>query len=369
MMDEIDKLASDFRGDPASALLEVLDPEQNNAFSDHYLDAAFDLSKIMFITTANQLEPIPPALLDRMEVLNIPGYSEEEKLLIAQRHIIRRLMTEHGLRKQDIAFTPDGIRTIISEYTREAGLRNLEREMARVCRKVAVRRAGGKRGNVSITPQKVHELLGPPIFHNDIMDKDSQPGVVMGLAWTPSGGDVLFIEAARMAGKGNLILTGKLGDVMQESARAALSWIRAHERKLNIDSKVFQNNDLHIHFPEGAIPKDGPSAGITMIVTLVSLLTNRPISSKLAMTGELTLRGRVLPVGGIKEKMLAARRFGITDVILPKQNENDLIELPPEIKRDLAFHPVETIEQALAIAFPANGKLPAGKKIVHTKKK
>ncbi|MHC4886657.1 MAG: endopeptidase La [Planctomycetota bacterium] len=355
MMDEVDKLANDFRGDPASALLEVLDPEQNHAFSDHYLDVPFDLSNVMFIMTANNVGTIPPALRDRMEVLSIPGYSEEEKLKIATRHLVKKLLPEHGLTRKEIKFTVPGIRSIIGNYTREAGLRNLEREMAKVCRKVAVRVAEKRSGVSTIDAHKAHDLLGPKKFHGEAADRTRMPGVSVGLAWTATGGDVLFLESTRMPGKGNLILTGQLGDVMKESARAALSWIHTHSKAFGLadrEEDIFSKSDIHLHFPEGAIPKDGPSAGITVVVNLISLLTEAPVRPKLAMTGEMTLRGQVLPVGGIKEKMLAARRSGIKTVILPKANESDLKELPPEVKRDLSFHPAETIQEALALAFP-----------------
>ena len=361
MMDEIDKLASDFRGDPASALLEVLDPEQNKDFSDHYLDVAFDLSKVMFITTANDLSTIPAALLDRMEVLNLPGYAEEEKIQIAKRHMLKDLVKENGLKPRDIEFTPQGLRAVVAEYTLEAGVRNLERELSSICRKVAVRKAEGKRTPVTVTRRKVVELLGPPRFHNETADRGRTPGIAVGLAWTSTGGDVLFIESTRMPGKGGLMLTGQLGDVMQESAKAALSWIRSHMEQFKLEPEVFEKSDFHIHFPEGAVPKDGPSAGITMITSLISLLTDRPIADKLAMTGELTLRGKVLPVGGIKEKMLAARRYGIRHVILPKQNENDLVELPEEVKKDLSFYPVDNIKDVLRIAFDLSLGKPSRK--------
>ncbi|MBN1256624.1 MAG: endopeptidase La, partial [Planctomycetes bacterium] len=354
MMDEIDKLASDFRGDPASALLEVLDPEQNNSFSDHYLDVAFDLSNVMFITTANQVDTIPPALHDRMEVLPIPGYSEEEKLQIARHHLVKKVLGAHGLKNSQIRFNLKGLQKIITDYTREAGLRNLEREMSAICRKVAVKIAKGITKPVGIDAAMVQKLLGSPKFHPELANRVKTPGICVGLAWTATGGDVLFIESTRMHGTGKLILTGQIGEVMKESATAALSWIRTHSTELGIkgDGKLFSESDFHIHFPEGAIPKDGPSAGITMIVSLVSLLKQKRVPARLAMTGELTLRGRILPVGGIKEKMLAARRAGIKEVILPKQNESDLAELPKELKEDIVFHPVQSIEDALKIAFP-----------------
>ncbi|MFW5856827.1 MAG: endopeptidase La [Planctomycetota bacterium] len=390
MMDEIDKLASDFRGDPASALLEVLDPEQNDSFTDHYLDVPFDLSSVMFITTANQTDTIPPALRDRMEILRLPGYAEEEKVEIARKHLARRVLSEHGLTTRQLRFTKAGLRTVIGDYTREAGLRNLEREMATVCRKVAVRVAEGKKTAVRLTAGNAREYLGPPRRHVEAANRTKTPGVAIGLAWTPTGGDVLFVESTRMEGKGQLILTGKLGDVMKESATAALSWIRTHAHDLGLlngrpprsgreagsvkdeqttpDAEetqardLFATSDFHVHVPEGAIPKDGPSAGVTLIVSLVSLLAGRPVPPKLAMTGELSLRGRVLPVGGIKEKLLAARRAGITDVILPRQNENDLDDLPQTLRKALTVHPVETTEEVLAIAFPKGAGSPTGTK-------
>ncbi|MHC4871686.1 MAG: endopeptidase La [Planctomycetota bacterium] len=344
MMDEIDKLASDFRGDPASALLEVLDPEQNNAFVDHYLDVPFDLSNVMFITTANQIDTIPHALHDRMEVISIPGYSEEEKLKIAQRHLVKKVMPENGLLSKNISFQATGLKKVVSDYTRESGVRNLERELSNICRKVAVQVAEGKRRKFVINKDTVKEYLGAQKFHAETANRMKSPGIAIGLAWTASGGDVLFIESTKMPGKGNLILTGQLGDVMKESATAALSWIRSNAEHLKIKhyEKVFAENDFHIHFPEGAIPKDGPSAGITMVVSLISLLTNKRIPAKLAMTGEMTLRGKVLPVGGIKEKMLAARRSGIKEVILPAQCKNAWEELPDKVKKDLKCNMVET---------------------------
>ncbi len=355
MMDEVDKLGSDFRGDPSSALLEVLDPEQNYAFSDHYLDAAFDLSNVIFITTANQLDTVPPALRDRMETLHLPGYSEEEKLQIARRHLVPKVLSEHGLKKSRIRFHKVAIRRVMSDYTREAGLRNLERELASIVRKVAVKIASGKRGPFKITADSVREYLGPPKFFAETARRAEEPGVAVSLAWTPTGGSILFIESTRMAGKKNLQLTGRLGDVIKESAQAALSWIRAHAADLGIPKNFFEGSDIHIHFPEGATPKDGPSAGIALVTSLVSLLTQRRIKPRLATTGEITLRGKVLPVGGIKEKMLAARRAGIKEVIVPQDNQNDLGELPDEVQRDLSFHSVETIQEVVRIAFPETG--------------
>src|SRR5215475_8727938 len=319
ILDEIDKLGSDFRGDPSSALLEVLDPEQNNTFRDHYLDVPFDLSEVLFITTANVLDPIPPPLRDRMEVLEIAGYTEDEKLKIATDHLVSKQIKNHGLTLEQIQFSPDALRAVIRGYTREAGVRNLEREIGSLCRKVARRRAEAPAdgiGLIQITPEVVVEMLGAPKFMDEeIEERTKEPGVAIGLAWTPVGGEVLFIEASRMAGSGSLTLTGQLGDVMKESARAALSWLRMHAREYGIDPEFFKNAEMHVHVPSGAIPKDGPSAGVTMATAMASQLTGRPVRSEVAMTGEITLSGRVLPVGGIKEKVLAARRLGINEVI------------------------------------------------------
>ncbi|MGH7896408.1 MAG: endopeptidase La [Candidatus Binatia bacterium] len=347
MLDEIDKLGMDFRGDPSSALLEVLDPEQNNSFVDHYLDIPFDLSKVMFITTANYLEPVPPALRDRMEVIELAGYTEEEKLEIAKRHLIPKQRTENGLTEAYIEFTDEGLLEIIRSYTREAGLRNLEREIGRVCRKVARRVTEGKTDKVVVTLDKVHEFLGPEKFFAEVAERTGEPGVATGLAWTPMGGEILFIEATKMAGKKGLTLTGHLGDVMKESVQAALSYIRSRAEKLGLASDFFENTDLHVHVPAGAIPKDGPSAGVAMATALVSLLTNRVVRHDVAMTGEITLRGKVLPVGGIKEKALAAKRAGISTVILPKRNEKDLEELSESVRQEMTFIFVETIDEAL----------------------
>ncbi len=351
MLDEVDKLGADFRGDPSSALLEVLDPEQNNSFTDHYLDVPFDLSKVMFICTANVLDTIPPALRDRMEVLELPGYTEEEKLAIAFRYLIPRQLEQHGLTAKNLRFQKRAVRRIIREYTREAGLRNLEREIANVCRKVAKKIAMEGPATEVLTYAKVPEYLGPPRFYYEIAERTSEPGVATGLAWTPSGGDILFVEATRMPGSKQLILTGQLGDVMRESAQAALSWVRSHATDLRIDERFFDRYDIHVHVPAGAIPKDGPSAGVTIVTALVSLLTGRPVRSDLAMTGEITLRGKVLPVGGIKEKVLAAHRAGIRTVILPKRNKKDLEEVPKEVLEDIEFHFVDRVEQVLRVAF------------------
>lgn len=350
MLDEVDKLGMDFRGDPSSALLEVLDPEQNFSFQDHYLDVPFDLSKVMFITTANYLEPVPPALRDRMEVVELAGYTDEEKLEIAKRHLIPKQIKENGLTTEQIAFADEAILLVARSFTHEAGVRSLERELGRVCRKVARMVTEGQTGMMEITPAKVLELLGPEKFFSEVSERTMEPGVAIGLAWTQNGGDILFIEASRMAGKKGLTLTGHLGDVMKESAQAALSYIRSHADRLGIPSDFFENCDLHIHVPAGATPKDGPSAGITMATALASLLTGRPLRSHLAMTGEITLRGRVMPIGGVKEKVLAARRAGVTTVILPRRNEKDLEDIPLAARQELKFHFVDTIGEVLDLA-------------------
>jgi ATP-dependent Lon protease len=352
ILDEIDKLGSDFRGDPASALLEVLDPEQNSTFRDHYLDVPFDLSEVLFITTANVLDPVPPALRDRMEVLEIPGYTEEEKLTIARDHLVQKQITNHGLTAEQLTITDEALRTVIRGYTREAGVRNLEREIGALCRKAARRRAEGDESPLAITRDVVVEMLGAPTFlDEEIEERTKDPGVAIGLAWTPAGGDVLFVEASRMAGTGTLTLTGQLGDVMKESARAALSWFRAHAGAYAADPDFFKNAEIHLHVPSGAIPKDGPSAGVTMVAALASELTRRPVRGDIAMTGEITLSGRVLPVGGIKEKVLAARRVGIREVILPRQNEKNVKEdLTEELRRDLTIHYVQTVDEVLLLA-------------------
>ncbi|HEV3141003.1 MAG TPA: endopeptidase La [Vicinamibacterales bacterium] len=352
ILDEIDKLGADFRGDPSSALLEVLDPEQNNTFRDHYLDVPFDLSEVLFITTANILDPVPAALRDRMEVLEIAGYTEEEKLKIATDHLVDKQVKNHGLTPEYITFTPDSLSQIIRGYTREAGVRNLEREIGALCRKVARRRAEGNETPITITPDVVVEMLGAPKFlDEEIEERTKDPGVAIGLAWTPVGGEVLFIEASRMAGSGSLTLTGQLGEVMKESTRAALSWLRTHAKEYNIDPDFFKNAEIHVHVPSGAIPKDGPSAGVTMAAAMASELTGRPVRGDIAMTGEITLSGRVLPVGGIKEKVLAARRAGIREVVLPRQNAKNINEdLTPELRKDLVVHLVGSIDEVLALA-------------------
>ncbi|HEY6548964.1 MAG TPA: endopeptidase La, partial [Vicinamibacteria bacterium] len=352
ILDEVDKLGADFRGDPASALLEVLDPEQNNTFKDHYIDVPFDLSEVLFICTANVLDTIPPALRDRMEIIRLAGYIEEDKLHIARRHIIPRQLDNHGISAEILAFGDDALIKLIREYTREAGLRNLEREIASIIRKVARKRAEGKTETVAVTPEKVEEFLGAPYFMREEMDERTLiPGVALGLSWTAAGGETLYIEASQMFGKKGLSLTGQLGDVMKESAQTALSWVRAHARQLGIEDSFFERVDLHLHVPEGAIPKDGPSAGITLVTAIVSLLTGRPIRPRVAMTGELTLSGRVLPVGGIKEKVLAAHRLGVKEVLLPKRNEKAVKEdLPENVKSDIKIHLVSSIEEVLELA-------------------
>jgi ATP-dependent Lon protease len=356
MLDEIDKLGMDFRGDPSAALLEVLDPEQNYAFSDHYLDVAFDLSKVMFITTANILDPIPPALRDRMEVLDLPGYTEEEKLKIAKEFLVPKQVEAHGLSEKDIQFEEEALRRIALEYTREAGVRNLEREIAHICRGVARRVAEGQGAPSIIKPDDVPSYLGPVKFFSEVAERTSEPGVATGLAWTPTGGDILFVEATRMKGRKGFSLTGQLGDVMKESAQAALSYVRAKAKALKIPEDFFDHSDIHIHVPAGAIPKDGPSAGVTMFTAITSLLTGRPVRSNVAMTGEITLRGLVLPVGGIKEKVLAARRAGITTVILPRRNEKDLEEVPEQVKKDMKFHFVQRMDEVIHLALKEKPK-------------
>ncbi len=351
MLDEIDKVGADFRGDPSSALLEVLDPEQNYSFTDHYLDVAFDLSKVMFITTANILDTIPPALRDRMEVLRLSGYTQEEKVKIATRFLIPRQRKAHGLKAGNIQITNGAVKHVISGYTREAGLRNLEREIANICRGVATRIAKKETDFVKVGVKEVREYLGPVQYsYEEIKKRVSTPGVVMGLAWTEAGGDVLFVEATAMKGTGKLTLTGQLGDVMKESANAALSYIRTNAGTLKINEGIFDKTDLHVHVPAGAVPKDGPSAGVTLLTAIASLLTNTPTSRNLAMTGEITLRGQVMPVGGIKEKVLAAHRAGIKSIILPKFNEKDMEDVPQNVKDEIEFHFVDKMRQVLRIA-------------------
>jgi ATP-dependent Lon protease len=350
MLDEIDKVGSDFRGDPSSALLEVLDPEQNFSFMDHYLDVPFDLSHVMFITTANILDTIPPALRDRMEVIELPGYTLEEKIMIAKQYLIPKQIDANGLKKRHISFTKGALKLIASGYTREAGVRNLEREIATICRGVASGIAQGKIESISITIKDVPKYLGPVRVISEMSARTSIPGVAMGLAWTQTGGELLFIEATAMKGRTSLTLTGQLGDVMKESAAAALSFIRTNAEKIGVQKDFFDETDIHIHVPAGAIPKDGPSAGVTMLTSLTSLLTNRKIKKNLAMTGEITLRGLVLPVGGIKEKVLAAHRAGVKEIILPKWNEKDLEDVPGNVKKDIRFHFVNDMLEVLKIS-------------------
>jgi ATP-dependent Lon protease len=350
MLDEIDKLSASFHGDPSAALLEVLDPAQNSTFQDHYLGVPFDLSQVLFIATANVLDTIPGPLRDRMEILEVPGYIEEDKVAIAKGYLIPRQISENGLKPEQIKFTDEAIREIIRSYTREAGVRQLERELGSVCRNVATRIADGSTDPVTVTPESVIEYLGQKKFLNEIALRTSLPGVATGLAWTPVGGDILFVEATKMPGEGRLILTGQLGDVMKESAQAALSLVKSRAETLGIDPDIFKKNDLHIHIPAGAIPKDGPSAGTTLFVALVSLLTARRVSKDVAMTGEISLRGLVLPVGGIREKVLAAKRAGISYVLLPELNRRDMEEIPPGARAGMRFDFLKTVDDALSYA-------------------
>jgi ATP-dependent Lon protease len=364
MLDEIDKLGMDFRGDPASALLEVLDPEQNVAFRDHYVDVPFDLSRVLFITTANLLDTVPPALRDRMEIIELPGYTEEEKVRIAGTHLVPKQAKDHGLLGgEHIRWTDEALARLVRYYTREAGLRSLERQIASICRKVAKRRVEGRTEPVEVTPELVGELLGAPRFLlEELEERTRVPGVAVGLAWTAAGGDILFIEATRMKGGKTLTLTGQLGDVMKESAQAALSWVRSHASDLGIRYDFWDTSDIHVHIPAGAIPKDGPSAGVTMVTALASLMGQRPVKARLAMTGEITLSGRVLAVGGIKEKVLAARRAGVTTVILPRRNERNLLEdVPKPLRESMTFHLVDSVEEMLDLAL--EDALPRGGRI------
>jgi ATP-dependent Lon protease len=357
VLDEVDKIGTDFRGDPSAALLEVLDPEQNSAFRDHYLGLPYDLSEVMFVTTANMLEPIQPAFRDRMEVIRLSGYTEEEKLIICRRHLVPGQVEANGLKPSRIDFSENALKAMIGEYTREAGLRNLERTIARVCRKVARQFADGRKGKVRIIASSLEGYLGASLITRESAMEEDEVGAATGLAWTQSGGDVLFVEATTMQGRGNLILTGHLGDVMKESAHAALSYARARAPELGIPVDYFEARDVHVHVPEGAMPKDGPSAGITMATAMLSAFTGRAINSKVAMTGEMTLRGNVLPVGGIKEKVLAARRSGIHTVVLPDSNRKNLEEIPRELRRELKFvfvrHIREVFDAALTAPAPA----------------
>ncbi|MCL2340322.1 MAG: endopeptidase La, partial [Proteobacteria bacterium] len=350
LLDEIDKLGSDFRGDPSSALLEVLDPEQNATFTDHYLDIEFDLSKVMFIATANVLDTIPGPLRDRMEVVELSGYTQEEKVAIATRHLLPKQLEAHALTADDLEMPKAAIEALIASYTREAGVRNLEREIAAICRGTAAEIVRGRSGSTVVTPEKLYDFLGPQRFFPEMKTRGWGPGLATGLAWTPVGGQILFIETSKMRGQGGLILTGKLGEVMKESATAALTYIKAHATDLGVDEEVFARTDLHVHVPEGAIPKDGPSAGVAMVSSLVSVLLGRPVRQNVAMTGEITLRGDVLPVGGIGEKVLAALRAGIRELILPVLNQKDVMEIPEDIRKDVVFHYPHTIREVLEIA-------------------
>jgi len=348
MLDEVDKIGADFRGDPSAALLEVLDPEQNHSFSDHYLDVPYNLARVMFITTANILDPIPPALRDRMEVIEFPGYIEEEKLAIAKQFLVPRQMEEHGL-KDLPKFSDDSIRCLIREYTYEAGVRNLEREIANVCRKVTRTVAEGKNAPAHVTQESLFKYLGPTKFTFGIKEEKDQIGVATGVAVSDAGGDTMAVEVTLMRGKGSLLLTGQLGDVMQESAQAALSYARTHARELHLKVN-FDKLDIHIHVPEGAIPKDGPSAGITIATALISALSQRAVHRNVAMTGEITLRGRVLPIGGLRDKVLAAHRAGLTTMVIPTKNKKDLIDLPKKVQREMNFVYVDQMDQVLPVA-------------------
>jgi ATP-dependent Lon protease len=361
MLDEIDKIGTDFRGDPASALLEVLDPRQNNTFSDRYLDVPFDLSQVLFIATANYMDGVPEPLRDRMEVISLPGYTEREKLEIAKRYLVRRQLEENGLKSEQCEWQDEAFRRIINDYTHEAGVRELERRIGAVCRAVAAQVARGKAEHVTITPERVAELLGPAKYVRETKLKTSQPGVATGLAYTPAGGEVLHIEATRYPGKGSVTLTGHIGEVMKESVQAALSLLRSRDGQLGMNSEEFRKSDIHVHVPAGAVPKDGPSAGVAMFTALASLFSNRPVRPDVAMTGEITLRGLVLPIGGLKEKSLAAMRAGISTVVIPKLNEKDLVDVPEEAKQKLKFVPVENVDEVLSIALEKDGARHASK--------
>jgi len=371
MLDEVDKLGSDVRGDPSSALLEVLDPEQNFTFRDHYLDVPVDLSRVLFLTTANYLDPIPPALRDRMEVLELPGYSEEEKLQIGKRHLLPRQIEENGLADMGVNFEEAALLTLVRDYTNEAGLRNFDREIGAVCRKIARTVSESRNGNnnggaderlqdaFTVNVESIARHLGPPRFSKEDAGQAQPAGVATGLAWTPNGGEILFVEVSRMSGKKGLLLTGQLGDVMKESAQAALSFLRTNAATLGLEPDFFERTDLHLHVPSGAIPKDGPSAGVTILSAMASAMLDRPLPSGLAMTGEITLRGAVLPVGGIKEKVLAARRVGIKSLMVPERNRVDVLEIEPELRRDLRFSYVGTLNEVLALTLPDS--FPAAK--------
>ena len=350
MLDEIDKIGADFRGDPASALLEVLDPRQNHAFVDRYLDVPFDLSQVIFIATANYIDGVPEPMRDRMEVISLPGYTEREKLEIAKKYLVRRQLEENGLKPEQCEWQEDAFRRIINDYTHEAGVRELERQIAAICRGVAAQIARGKRERVTITPELVAEMLGPARYVRETKLKTSKPGVVTGLAYTPAGGEVLHIEATRYPGKGNVTLTGHIGEVMKESVQAALSLVRSRDGEIGVKGEDFRDIDIHVHVPAGAVPKDGPSAGVAMFTALASLFSNTPVRPDVAMTGEITLRGLILPIGGLKEKSLAAMRAGISTVIIPKLNEKDLVDVPEEAKQKLKFVPVENVDEVLNVA-------------------
>jgi len=355
MLDEIDKIGADFRGDPASALLEVLDPRQNNTFVDRYLDVPFDLSQVIFIATANYIDGVPEPMRDRMEVISLPGYTEREKLEIAKRYLVRRQMEENGLKPEQVDWQDDALRQIINDYTHEAGVRELERQIGAICRGIASRVAHGKTEHVTVTPQLGAQMLGPAKYVRETKLKTSKPGVVTGLAYTPAGGEVLHIEATRYPGKGNVTLTGHIGEVMKESVQAALSLVRSRNGEIGVKPEDFRDMDIHVHVPAGAVPKDGPSAGIAMFTALASLFTNKPVRPDVAMTGEITLRGLILPIGGLKEKSLAAMRAGISTVIIPKLNEKDLVDVPEEAKQKLKFVPVENVDEVLAVALEKDG--------------
>ncbi len=372
MLDEIDKIGADFRGDPSAALLEVLDPEQNNSFSDHYIGLPFDLSRVMFITTANMTDPIPGPLKDRMEIIRLSGYTEQEKLGIAKSYLVPRQLTEHGITDKNIGIPDKTILQIIAQYTREAGVRNLEREIAHLCRKVARKIAEGETELFTVTPANLHTYLGVPKFLPEVEREKDEIGVVTGLAWTETGGDILYIEATTMRGKGSLTLTGHLGDVMKESAHAALTYVRSRAEKLGIQADVFGKTDVHIHVPAGAIPKDGPSAGVTMATALASVFTNAPVRKDIAMTGEVTLRGRVMPIGGLKEKTLAARRAGIKTMIIPKENEKDLDDIPKYLRKDMHFIFATTMDDVISSALRkkqprriVHKRLPGRSRVTH----
>jgi ATP-dependent Lon protease len=359
MMDEIDKIGSDYRGDPSSALLEALDPEQNSEFSDHYLNLPFDLSKVMFILTANLTDTIPSALLDRMEIIQLSGYTHEEKQVIAEKYLLPRQIKDNGLQPELLKISPGAMDQIIDEYTSEAGVRNLERELGSICRKVARRIAEGKTASVTVTRANLQRYLGPPKFLLEMDQETSQIGLSTGLAWTQVGGEPLYVEVSLIAGKGELIITGQLGDVMQESARAALTYARAHLEEYGIEENFFENLDIHIHVPAGAIPKDGPSAGIALATALLSAVTRRPVRNDVAMTGEITLRGRVLPIGGLKEKALGALRAGIKTIIIPEKNRKDLSEIPSNVKRKIKFILVTHVDEVLNVALEEAASSPA----------